>query len=122
MIKGIKFVNIPVSNQDRALEFYTAKLGFRIQTDQAFNEKQRWIELAIPGSTTGVTLFTPDAHADRVGTFSGISFHCDDVERTYAELVEKGVEFKGPPAKQPWGVFCIMKDVDGNEFVLSSAR
>ena len=60
MIKGIKFVNIPVADQDRALAFYTEKLGFRIQTDQPFNENQRWIELSIPGADTGVTLFTPD--------------------------------------------------------------
>ena len=45
MIKGIKFASIPVADQDRALEFYTQKLGFRILTDQPFNDEQRWIEL-----------------------------------------------------------------------------
>ena len=34
MIKGIKFASIPVKDQDRALEFYTERLGFRIITDQ----------------------------------------------------------------------------------------
>jgi catechol 2,3-dioxygenase-like lactoylglutathione lyase family enzyme len=45
MIKQIKFVSIPVEDQDRALDFYTEKLGFTIITDQPFDEKQRWIEL-----------------------------------------------------------------------------
>ena len=41
MIKQIKFVSIPVSDQKRALDFYTEKLGFTIITDQPFDEKQR---------------------------------------------------------------------------------
>ncbi len=43
MIKRIKFLGIPVRDQERALRFYTEKLGFRILTDQEFTEKQRWI-------------------------------------------------------------------------------
>ena len=57
MIKGIKFASIPVGDQDRALEFYTQKLGCRIVTDQPFNDRQRWIELSIPGADTGIMLF-----------------------------------------------------------------
>ena len=48
MIKQVKFVSIPVEDQDRALDFYTEKLGFTIITDQPFDEKQRWIELRVP--------------------------------------------------------------------------
>jgi predicted enzyme related to lactoylglutathione lyase len=120
MIKGIKFASVPVTDQDRALLFYTEKLGFRILTDQPFNDKQRWIELSIPGAETGVVLFTPDGHRDRIGTFSAISFHCDDIHKTYEELAARGVEFTGPPSKQPWGTFAIFKDPDGNQFVMSS--
>ena len=120
MIKGIKFVSIPVSDQDRSLAFYTEKLGFRIHTDKPFDGKQRWIELSIPGAETGVVLFTAEAHKDRIGTFSGISFHCQDIDKTYAELVERGVEFGGPPKKEPWGSFVMLKDPDGNQFVLSA--
>jgi len=120
MIKGIKFVNIPVKDQDRALEFYTKKLGFSVFTDQAFNEKQRWIELSIPGAKTGVTLFTPDGAEDRVGTFQGISFEVDDVEKTYEALVAKGVEFVMPPKKESWGTAAIFKDSEGNQFVMGT--
>jgi len=54
MIKQIKFVSIPVRDQNRALDFYTDKLGFTIITDQPFDEKQRWIELRIPKAETRV--------------------------------------------------------------------
>ena len=120
MIKRIKFIGIPVANQDRALQFYTEKLGFRILTDQQFSEKQRWIELSIPGAETGITLFTPDGHEDRVGTFVNTSWEVDDIDKTYAELQSKGVEFAGPPQEQPWGSFLMMKDSEGNQIVLAT--
>jgi predicted enzyme related to lactoylglutathione lyase len=120
MIKRIKFLGIPVEDQDRALKFYTEILGFRIFTDQQFSEKQRWIELSIPGAETGIVLFTPDGQEDRVGTFVNTSWEVDDVEKTYAELQAKGVEFNGPPQKQSWGTFVIMKDSEGNQIVLGT--
>ena len=58
MIKQIKFVSIPVADQNRALDFYTEKLGFTIITDQPFDDKQRWIELRVPKAETRVVLFT----------------------------------------------------------------
>src|SRR5438477_13211197 len=58
MIKQIKFVSVPVADQDRALDFYTEKLRFTIITDQPFDEKQRWIELRVPKAETRLVLFT----------------------------------------------------------------
>ena len=120
MIKGVKFVNIPTADQDRSLKFFTEKLGFRIMTDQAFNGKQRWIELAIHGAETRVVLFTPEGHESRIGSFSTATFYTDDVEGTYSELSARGVEFLAPPKKERWGTFVIFKDPDGNQYVLSS--
>jgi predicted enzyme related to lactoylglutathione lyase len=120
MIKRIKFIGIPVADQDRALQFYTEKLGFHILTDQAFGENQRWIELSIPGAETGVVLFTPQGQEDRVGGFVNTSWEVDDIEKTYADLQARGVEFAGPPQKQSWGTFVMMKDSEGNQIVLSS--
>ena len=120
MIKRIKFLGIPVRDQDRALRFYTEKLGLRILTDQEFSENQRWIELSIPGAETGVALFTPDGHEDRIGTFVNTSWEVDNIEKTYEELLAQGVEFVEAPQKQPWGTFAILKDSEGNRIVLGS--
>ena len=120
MIKRIKFLGIPVADQDRALAFYTEKLGFRILTDQPFGPNQRWIELSIPGAETGLSLFTPQGHEDRIGTFINSSWEVDNVEKTYEALLAKGVEFTAPPNKQSWGTSVIMKDSEGNSIVLSS--
>ena len=119
MITHVKFVGIPTRNQDAALAFYTEKLGFKVVTDQPMGE-QRWIELRLGSADTGVVLFTPEGHENRIGTFFNGSLATDSVERTYEELKGRGVEFVQPPQKQPWGTFAIFKDVDGNQFVLSS--
>jgi predicted enzyme related to lactoylglutathione lyase len=122
MIRKIKFISIPVRDQDRALEFYVDTLGFTVHTDQAMGPGQRWIELRAPRGETGVALFTPPGQEDRIGTFTGISMDCDDVQKTYEHLHAKGVEFAKPPETQPWGVMAIMKDSEGNQIVLSTAR
>ena len=119
MIRGIKFASIPVADQDRALAFYTDKLGFRLQTDQPFDSKQRWIELGIPGAETRVVLFRFDEGL-KPGCTMNLSFWTDDVEGTARELKCKGVEFTVDPQKAEWGTFAIFKDIDGNSFVLGS--
>jgi catechol 2,3-dioxygenase-like lactoylglutathione lyase family enzyme len=120
MIKAMKFVGVPVSDQQRALEFYTEKLGFRIITDQPFNDQQRWIELGVGRSGTGITLFTPPGHEGRIGTFTGISFTADDVMATWRELAAKGVKFVKEPKQESWGTSAVFADPDGNQFVLGS--
>jgi len=120
MVRGIKFVGIPVKDQDASLKFYTEAMGFKVATDQPFNAKQRWIELLIPGAETGLALFTPEGHEHRIGEFQSISFWCDDVFATAKMLQQKGVEFEQEPKTESWGSAAIFKDPDGNLFVLSS--
>jgi predicted enzyme related to lactoylglutathione lyase len=122
MIRSIKFVSIPVRDQDRALEFYVNMLGFTLVTDQPMGPGQRWIEVRLLKGGAGAALFTPPGQEDRIGTFTGLSLECDDVQKTYAELSAKGVEFAKPPKAEPWGVMAILKDSEGNEIVLSSGR
>lgn len=119
MIKRVKFVSIPVTDEDRALDFYTKGLGFEILTDQSYGKGQRWIELGIPGADTRVVLYQPE-NGEGVGTFQRMSFLADDVERTFRELRERGVEFTQEPKTESWGTAAGFKDPDGNTFVLSS--
>jgi predicted enzyme related to lactoylglutathione lyase len=118
MIRGVKFVSIPVADQDRALAFYTEKLGFRVATDQPFDDKQRWIELAIPGAETAVVLFRMN-EGPQPGCFMNMSLWTDDARATARTLKERGVEF-AEPKKEEWGVSAIFRDSEGNRFVLSS--
>jgi predicted enzyme related to lactoylglutathione lyase len=119
MITHIKFVGVPTRDQAAALKFWTEKIGFVLKTDQPLGD-QRWIELSTPKGDTGLVLFTPPGHEDRIGGFFNGSLACDDVEATHRQLSARGVEFTAEPQKQPWGTFAKFKDPDGNEFVLSS--
>lgn len=119
MIKKVKFTTIPVTNQKRAVEFYTEKVGFSVFTDQPFSDEQRWIELRVAGCDTHLVLFTPDEHRSWIGRFSNVSFACDDLERTYEELRQRGVEFTEPPTRQDWGSYALFRDPDGTTFCLS---
>jgi len=118
MITRVKFIGIPVRDQQAQLKFYTEKLGFQVLTDQPMGP-QRWIELKIPRAETAVVLFTPPGHEDRVGGFVNASMSCDDVQKTYEELKGRGVEFVRPPTEEPWGTYAMFKDADGNQLVLS---
>jgi len=125
MIRGLKIVSIPVMDQDRALRFYTEKLGFKVATDQQMGldqegRRQRWIELMIPGADTKLALFTPPGQESRVGGFQPMTFWCDDVFATAEQMKKKGVELAAEPKKEIWGTMAKFKDPDGNEFVFSS--
>ncbi len=120
MIRGIKFVGIPVRNQDVSLKFYTQVLGMKVVTDQPFTDSQRWIELLIPGAQTGLALFTPEGHEKRIGEFQAISFWCEDVFATSKALKSRGVIFAQEAKNESWGSTAVFKDPDGNQFVLSS--
>src|ERR1700746_38805 len=115
MIRGVKSASIPVTDQDRALAFYTEKLGFRLLTDQPFDEKQRWIELGISATDTRIVLFRSNDGIPP-GTKMNVTFCAEDVERTVRELEGKGVKFMMKPQKADWGTTAVFKDLDGNTF------
>ena len=120
MIKRVKFVSIPVRDQDRALAFYTEKLGFKVSTDAPMGPGMRWIELRMPRAETGVVLFTAPGQESWIGNFMNISFETDDVHGTLAELKAAGVKFVKEPTTESCGTSAIFPDSEGNRFVLST--
>lgn len=124
MITRARSVGIYVRDQQRALAFYTEKLGFEVRQDAPMGPEMgdaRWIEVAPPGAETVFVLFTPPGLEGRIGGFSNIVFECDDVQATYADLTAKGVEFTQEPSRMPWGWWAQLRDPDGNEIGLTGA-
>lgn len=120
MIKRIKFASIPVRDQDRALEFYTRALGFRVVSDSPFDDEQRWIELGIPRAETRLVLFTAAGQESMIGGFMNVTFAAGDVEVTVEELKARGVTFLQEAKKADWGTSAIFEDPDGNRFLLAT--
>jgi predicted enzyme related to lactoylglutathione lyase len=111
MLKRIKFTSVPVQDQNRALEFYTKKLGLKVFTDQTMGDS-RWIELKTNGAETMLVLLKQPNHSP--GPMPAVVFVADNIQATYQELKAKGVEFTQPPKKEPWGEHAILKDSEGN--------
>jgi len=118
MIEGVQVVSVPVSGQDRAKSYYTDTLGFELRTENAFGEGIRWIEVAPQGSTSSLSLVTW-FEAMPPGSLQGLVFAVDDVHATYEELLAKGVPFDFPPREMPGGLQAVLRDPDGNGFVIA---
>jgi predicted enzyme related to lactoylglutathione lyase len=120
MITNVKLIGVCVRDQDKALDFYTDKLGFEVISDEPMGPDARWIEVAPPGAQTHLALSTPRGLEERIGTFSQIVFKCTDIQATYEELRKRGVNFTQEPTEQPGGTMALFTDPDGNTFVLIS--
>jgi lactoylglutathione lyase len=118
MINSVKLVGVNVKDQGRALDFYTNVLGFETITNEPISPNARWIEVSPPGAETHLALWTPPGLEDRIGTFSGVVFRCNDIDATYEELKKRGVKFTEEPRDQPGGTMAQFVDPDGNTFVL----
>lgn len=116
MLKRINFVAVAVKDQNRALDFYTKKVGLKVFTDQTMGDT-RWIELQIPGAETMLVLDPAPSHVPN--GHPAVAFVADDVQATYDELRRRGVEFTQPPKKEQWGEHAIFTDSEGNSIIFA---
>jgi hypothetical protein len=79
-ISQVGTVMIPVSDQDRAIAFYTEKLGFEVRSDTPFGNGDRWVEVAPAGAATTVAFSTSDIDSDHA-QLRERGVDCDDVMR-----------------------------------------
>ena len=121
-----------VLNQDRALDFYTNKLGFKVVDDIPMGPGTRWLTVSPPEQPDlEIVLFpltvgkmfpqeTVAIMTDLIakGTFGVGVLQCTDIFATYEELKAKGVEFMKPPTKEFYGTEALFKDDSGNYFSL----
>jgi catechol 2,3-dioxygenase-like lactoylglutathione lyase family enzyme len=114
-ITQVGTVIIPVSDQERALEFYVGKLGFEKRLDAPFGEGQRWVEVAPPGAATTIALI-PAPEGDPGGIV--VSFTTQDADADHAELRARGVEADAEVMRMGEYVppMFSFRDPDGNRF------
>jgi serine phosphatase RsbU (regulator of sigma subunit) len=119
----LHFAIIYVRDQNRSLQFYVEKLGFRVVVDHTFENGQRWIEVAPPDGNAhlGLAPMPPDEDpAKFIQPLALIWFITEDVNRKYEEWKAHGVSFARPPQVPAWGgIHTRFKDPDGNEFGLA---
>ena len=87
MIRKVKFITIPVRDQDRAMTF--TSIFSALPADRSADGTGQRGSSCVRPKAMRASLFTPPGHEDRIGTFTGISLECDDVQKTYDELAPK---------------------------------
>ncbi len=110
----LELVAIPVSDVDRAKEFYADKAGFHLDHDHTVNEQLRFVQLTPPGSACSIALGTGVTEA-APGSVQGMQLVVPDIQAAHDELAERGVEVS-EVQDFDWGRFVFFADPDGNRW------
>lgn len=114
----VAYVNIFVTNLERATAFYRDILGLPLQ----FSSQEHGYSSFTAGSIRLGVVQAGAEHASLVGRHTGVGLEVADLEAEHARLVGLGVHFTMPPTRQPWGGFMAMiADPDGNVFYMDQA-
>ncbi len=112
-------VIIPVSDQDKALEFYTGTLGFEVRADIPFGEGDRWLEVGPAGGGAAIAIMPPRPGADPGNDQTCVALTTTDVEADYQALKEKGLDVDEPMGgEDPVPRMFFLRDPDGNNLLL----
>jgi catechol 2,3-dioxygenase-like lactoylglutathione lyase family enzyme len=128
----LELVIIPVSDMDRAKDFYVNDAGFRLDVDHSSGEDFRIIQLTPPGSACSITLMR---NAETAGAVQGLHLVVSDIDEARADLAGRGVEVSEPshfgpegqtaghhPQRESYGTFLSFSDPDGNGFLVQEVR
>ncbi len=108
----LELVSVPVSDVDRAIAFYTDKVGFHLDQDHKVSDQLRFVQLTPVGSACSIAIGT--GMTDKPpGSVGGLQLVVKDAAAARAELLERGVEVSDLQ-DMPWGRFVFFSDPDGN--------
>ena len=130
----LELVVVPVSDVDRAKQFYTDKAGFTLDVDHSAGESFRVVQLTPPGSACSITIGTGLTPATP-GSYQGLHLVVTDAEAARAELLERGVDVSEPfhfgaegqtaglhPERADYGTFLSFSDPDGNGWLVQEVK
>jgi catechol 2,3-dioxygenase-like lactoylglutathione lyase family enzyme len=125
MDSRLEVVVVPVSDVDRAKEFYEQKMGFNVDHDSFPAEGVRVVQLTPPGSACSIAIGTGLAPMEP-GSLKGLQLVVTDMDAAYAELSGRGVELGevqelGQPGR-PGFKFVFFTDPDGNGWAVQEIR
>ncbi|MCD6162588.1 MAG: VOC family protein [candidate division Zixibacteria bacterium] len=128
MIKKISQVIVMVENYDKAINWYSEKLGFELHRDIPFGEGQRWVSMLLPddkGVELALVRVDSQKKLDSVGNQTAdnvfLVVETDDCKGDYEKLKAKGVVFHSQPEQMTRGIEVIFEDLYGNRINLLQA-
>jgi predicted enzyme related to lactoylglutathione lyase len=111
----IELVAIPVTDVDRAKDFYT-KIGFNADLDESPTADIRFVQLTPPGSGCSICIGRGITEA-APGSVEGMQVVVASAEEAYKQLVAAGVQAT-PVKDMGWGLFTFFADPDGNRWAV----
>jgi catechol 2,3-dioxygenase-like lactoylglutathione lyase family enzyme len=119
-INKVSTVVVPVSDQERALEFYVDKLGFEKRTDVPFGNGYRWIEVAPEGAVTTIAIVPPPPGKPTGNVETGIGLYTEDIDADHADLKSRGVDVDDEVSRMgdPVPPLFWFRDPDGNTLMV----
>jgi predicted enzyme related to lactoylglutathione lyase len=125
MLEKIFYTTMLVSDQDRALDFYTNVLGFEQRVDNPTPDGLRFLTVGVNGQDFQLVLW-PGAPGQAQPTQGRIPAICtvevDDLRKEYEALKSRGVKFETDVLEFPWGYVAQFEDPDGNRLQLREGR
>lgn len=112
----IELIFVPVSDVDRARDFYVDQVGFTLDQDVRVDENVRFVQLTPVGSACSIA-FGEGIREGEPGTQNSIQVVVDSAAAARAELIAHGVAATDIDV-QPWGTFTTFEDPDGNMWTL----
>jgi predicted enzyme related to lactoylglutathione lyase len=114
----LELVQVPVSDVDRAIAFYTEKAGFNLDQDASVGDGVRFVQLTPPGSACSIALGTGLSKM-APGSVEGLQMVVSDIHAARAELAEREVDVS-EVQEFPWGSFVFFSDPDGNGWAVQA--
>ena len=113
-------VCVTVADTDRALAFYSGKLGFEKVVDEPMGPDMRWVEVAVSGAETTIALAPPPQGQEAGGSQTGIILDTSDVDAAHATLQEAGVDVDAEVTRygDPVPPMFWLRDPDGNSLII----
>lgn len=118
-ITNIQLLSVPVTDQDRARDFYVDTLGFDLVSDTTMGPGQRWVQVRPKGAQTSITLVTW-FESMPAGSLQGLVLETDDLQGEIDTLGTRGMTIAEEIQDAPWGRFVTFTDPDGNGLILQS--
>jgi predicted enzyme related to lactoylglutathione lyase len=119
-VRGVQLFSIPVSDQDRARDFYVRVLGLELVEDRPMGPGRRWVRVRPTGAETAMTLVTW-FDSMPAGSLTGIVLETDDIDGEAERLGALGVPIAGGVQEAPWGRYVQLQDPDGNGLILQQS-
>ena len=115
-IRSFDFLSVPVSDQQRARNFYRDILGFTLIREEPVGPGMSWIHLAPLGQSLTIALVTW-FESMKPGGMRGVVVNTEDIEAEFALLGSRGLRI-GEIKQEPWGRYAVFNDPDGNGWIL----